>query len=378
MANSYSPEAIEVPIYARWEASDAFAPSGSGDPYCIVIPPPNVTGTLHMGHAFQVTIMDALTRYHRMSGRNTLWQPGTDHAGIATQMVVERLLNAEGSSRRELGREAFVDRVWEWKHQSGGRICDQLRRLGASVDWSRDRFTMDPGLSDAVRETFVRLYREGLIYRGKRLVNWDPVLHTALSDLEVLSEEEQGHMWHFRYPLEDAPDQHLVVATTRPETMLGDTAVAVHPQDSRYQSLIGRKVRLPLTDRLIPIIADDYVDPEFGTGCVKITPAHDFNDYEVGRRHDLPMINIFTESAALNEQTPAALQGLDRFEARKQVVKALQALDLVEKIEDHKLMVPRGDRSTAVVEPYLTDQWYVRAETLAKPAIEAVESGRLK
>jgi valyl-tRNA synthetase len=378
MAKRYSPEAIETEIYQRWEATDAFAPSGSGDPYCIVIPPPNVTGRLHMGHAFQVTIMDALTRYHRMRGQNTLWQPGTDHAGIATQMVVERLLDAEGTSRTELGREAFVDRVWQWKERSGGRIGDQLRRLGASVDWSRDRFTMDEGLSVAVRESFVRLHEEGLIYRGQRLVNWDPVLHTALSDLEVLSEEEQGSLWHFRYPLADDPDRQLVVATTRPETMLGDTAVAVHPEDPRYADLVGREVRLPLVDRLIPIIADEYVDPEFGTGCVKITPAHDFNDYEVGQRHNLPMINIFTNDASLNEAVPVAFRGLDRLAARKQVVTQLQALDLVDKIDDHKLMVPRGDRSGAVVEPYLTDQWYVRAAPLAKPAIEAVEDGRLK
>ena len=378
MAKRYSPQAIEAEIYQHWEASGAFAPSGQGEPYCIVIPPPNVTGTLHMGHAFQVTIMDALTRYHRMTGRNALWQPGTDHAGIATQMVVERLLDAEGTSRVELGRDAFVARVWEWKERSGGRISQQLRRLGASVDWSRDRFTMDEGLSAAVRETFVRLYEEGLIYRGKRLVNWDPVLHTALSDLEVLSEEEQGSMWHFRYPLADTPDRHLVVATTRPETMLGDTAVAVHPDDPRYADLIGQQVMLPLVDRLIPVIADDYVDPEFGTGCVKITPAHDFNDYEVGQRHDLPMINVFTDDAKLNDAVPEAFRGLDRFEGRKQVVASLERLDLVERIEDHKLMVPRGDRSNAIVEPYLTDQWYVRAETLAKPAIEAVEDGRLK
>ena len=381
MQKRYSPHEIETSIYEEWEASGQFSPKGQGEAYCIVIPPPNVTGTLHMGHAFQVTIMDALTRYHRMAGRPTLWQPGTDHAGIATQMVVERLLNAEGTTRQALGREAFVDRVWQWKEQSGGRISQQLRRLGASVDWSRDRFTMDEGLSAAVTETFVRLYDEGLIYRGKRLVNWDPVLHTALSDLEVLSEEEQGHLWHFRYPLEQPRPGgpiHLTVATTRPETMLGDTAVAVHPEDPRYRDLVGQQIRLPLADRLIPVIADEYVDPEFGTGCVKITPAHDFNDYEVGRRHKLEMINIFDDDAALNHQVPKEFEGLDRYEARKRVVAALESAGLVEGIDDHRLMVPRGDRSGAVVEPYLTDQWYVRAEPLAKPAIEAVESGAVR
>ena len=342
-----------------------------------MIPPPNVTGTLHMGHAFQDTLMDALSRYHRMRGERTLWQPGTDHAGIATQMVVERQLNAEGIKRSDLGREAFVTRVWQWKEQSGGTIARQLRRLGASVDWSRDRFTMDPGLSQAVTEAFVRLHADGLIYRGKRLVNWDPVLHTALSDLEVLSEEETGSLWHLRYPLADGSGA-LVVATTRPETMLGDTAVAVHPGDARYAHLVGRKIGLPLTDREIPIIADDYVDPAFGTGCVKITPAHDFNDYAVGQRHGLPLISIFTPDAALNDTVPAAYRGLDRVAARLRIVADLEAAGLLEKTEAHQLMVPRGDRSGAILEPYLTDQWYVRVEPLAGPAIAAVTDGRIR
>jgi valyl-tRNA synthetase len=377
MDKSYEPAAIEQRIYARWEESGYFTPARTGAPYCIMIPPPNVTGTLHMGHAFQHTIMDALTRYHRMGGDDTLWQPGTDHAGIATQMVVERQLEAEGKSRLGLGREAFLERVWDWKAHSGGIISRQMRRMGSSVDWARERFTMDEGLSAAVSEVFVRLYDEGLIYRGKRLVNWDPVLHTALSDLEVLSTEEQGHLWHFRYPLTDG-DGHVVVATTRPETMLGDTAVAVHPEDERYRALIGRSVRLPLAERDIPIIADDYVDPEFGTGCVKITPAHDFNDYEVGQRHDLERINIFTIDAALNDNAPDAYRGLDRFEARERVVADLDALGLLDGIQDHRLMVPRGDRSGAVVEPFLTDQWFVKIAPLAEPAIAAVQSGAIR
>jgi len=377
MDKTYSPRDIEQRLYERWEAEGRFKPSGRGRPYSIVIPPPNVTGTLHMGHAFQDTIMDALTRYHRMLGADTLWQPGTDHAGIATQMVVERQLNAEGKTRHHLGREAFVARVWRWKEESGGTIARQMRRLGASVDWSRDRFTMDEGLSRAVTETFVRLHAEGLIYRGQRLVNWDPVLHTALSDLEVLSHEESGHLWHLRYPLADGSGS-LTVATTRPETMLGDTAVAVHPEDERYRHLIGRQVRLPLAGRDIPIVGDAFVDREFGSGCVKITPAHDFNDYEVGQRHGLPLLNILDQDAVLNDAAPAAYRGLDRFEARRRVVADLEALGLVDKIEPHTLMVPRGDRSNAVIEPWLTDQWYVRIEPLARPAIEAVESGRIR
>jgi len=377
MDKSYAPADIEARTYARWETAGWFAPRGEGPPFCIMIPPPNVTGTLHMGHAFQHTLMDALTRFHRMEGDRALWQPGTDHAGIATQMVVERQLNGEGKSRQDLGREAFVERVWAWKEQSGGTISRQMRRLGDSVDWSRDRFTMDEGLSEAVAEVFVRLYEKGLIYRGQRLVNWDPVLHTALSDLEVVSEPESGHLWHLRYPLADGTG-HVVVATTRPETMLGDTAVAVHPEDERYRHLVGRQIRLPLTDRLIPVIADEYVDPAFGSGCVKITPAHDFNDYEIGKRHGLPMINVLTADAAMNDAVPAAYRGLDRFEARKRVVADLEAAGLLDKTDPHTLPVPRGDRSGAVLEPWLTDQWYVRIAPLAEPAIKAVEDGRIR
>ncbi len=364
MDASFDPHAIEQPLYREWESSGVFAPSGNGKPYCIMIPPPNVTGSLHMGHAFQHTIMDALIRYRRMKGDRTLWQMGTDHAGISTQMLVERQLNAQGVTKAELGREAFVEKVWEWKAASGGRISEQMRRMGSSLDWSRERFTMDEGFSRAVREAFVRLYDEGLIYRGRRLVNWDPELKTAISDLEVESTEEQGSLWHFRYPLCDGARtsqgrDYVVVATTRPETMLGDTAVAVHPDDERYKGLIGKRVRLPLTDREIPIIADTYVDPTFGSGCVKITPAHDFNDYAVGERHNLPMINIFTIDAHLNEAVPAAYRGLDRAVARKRIVADLTAAGLIDKIEDHKLMVPRGDRSDAIIEPLLTDQWFV-------------------
>ncbi|HSG58231.1 MAG TPA: valine--tRNA ligase [Woeseiaceae bacterium] len=377
MDKSYQPLEIEQRIYARWEQNGYFAPRGEGEPYCIMIPPPNVTGTLHMGHAFQDTIMDALTRYKRMKGHRALWQPGMDHAGIATQMVVERLLNAEGTSRRDIGRDKFVERVWDWKEHSGGQIAEQLRRMGASVDWSRDRFTMDDGLSNAVAEVFVRLYEEGLIYRGKRLVNWDPVLHTALSDLEVLSQDEPGKLWHFRYPLASG-DGHMVVATTRPETMLGDSAVAVHPDDDRYSHLVGQEVILPIVGRRIPIIADDYVETEFGTGCVKITPAHDFNDYEIGARHDLPMYNILTDDGSLNDEVPEAYRGLDRFVAREKIVAEFESLDLLDKIEDYTVKIPRGDRSHAVVEPYLTDQWYVKIEPLARPAIEAVETGRIR
>ncbi|HSD70080.1 MAG TPA: valine--tRNA ligase [Woeseiaceae bacterium] len=377
MDKSYRPKNIERRHYQRWEENGYFAPGGRGEPYCIVIPPPNVTGTLHMGHAFQDTIMDALIRYHRMLGRNTLWQPGTDHAGIATQMVVERQLNAQGTSRANLGREKFVEKVWEWKRESGGQISQQLRRMGASVDWNRDRFTMDEDLTAAVTEVFVRLYEEGLIYRGQRLVNWDPVLHTALSDLEVLQQEEDGKLWHFRYPLASAKG-HLVVATTRPETMLGDCAVAVHPDDDRYRMLVGQELILPLVGRRMPIVADDYVDPAFGTGCVKITPAHDFNDYEIGLRHKLPLYNIFDDNAAINDSAPAAYRGLDRFVAREKIVADLDALGLVAKIEDYVCKIPRGDRSGAVVEPYLTDQWYVRIQPLADPAIRAVEDGRIR
>jgi valyl-tRNA synthetase len=428
MDKSYNPHAIEQRWYQTWEENGYFAPQGSGsaaggrtpeaaapqgrgsaaggrtpeaaapatdtgdnaDAYCIMIPPPNVTGTLHMGHAFQDTIMDALTRYHRMKGDNTLWQPGTDHAGIATQMVVERQLAAEGKSRHDLGRDAFIERVWEWKAESGGHITRQLRRMGASPDWTRERFTMDEGLSDAVKEVFVRLHEEGLIYRGKRLVNWDPVLHTAVSDLEVISEEEQGYLWHFRYPLSDGSG-HLVVATTRPETMLGDTAVAVHPEDERYRHLIGKTITLPLVGREIPIIGDDYVEMDFGTGCVKITPAHDFNDYAMGQCHGLPMINVLTVDAKINDEAPEKYRGLDRYEARDEIVHDLRELELLEKIDDHKLMVPRGDRTGTVIEPFLTDQWFVdlTRETqpdgrpggkaaITEPAIQAVRSGDIK
>ena len=377
MDKSYQPQDIEQRVYARWEEREYFAPQGDGAPYCIMIPPPNVTGTLHMGHAFQDTIMDALTRYKRMQGYRALWQPGTDHAGIATQMVVERLLNSEGTSKREVGRDKFVERVWQWKDESGGQIGNQLRRLGASLDWSRDRFTMDEGCSEAVTREFIDLYNEGLIYRGKRLVNWDPVLHTALSDLEVLSTDEDGHLWHFRYPLA-AGDGYLVVATTRPETMLGDSAVAVHPDDERYKNLVGQEVILPIVGRHIPVICDDYVDLEFGTGCVKITPAHDFNDYDIGKRHELPIFNILTDNAALNDEVPEAYRGMDRFDARKAIVAEFEELGLLEKIEDYTVKIPRGDRSHAVVEPYLTDQWYVKIGPLAKPAIEAVETGKIR
>ena len=377
MDKTFEPQSIEQQCYKSWEEAGLFKASGSGDPYCILLPPPNVTGSLHMGHGFQQTIMDALTRYHRMKGDNTLWQVGTDHAGIATQMVVERQLNAEGKTRHDLGREDFIKKVWEWKEHSGGTITGQMRRLGTSPDWSREVFTMDEDLSKAVTEVFVKLHEEGLIYRGKRLVNWDPVLHTAVSDLEVLNEEEDGHMWHMRYPFADGSGE-LVVATTRPETMLGDTAVAVHPDDERYQGFIGKEIKLPITGRLIPVIADDYVDQEFGTGCVKITPAHDFNDYDMGKRHNLPMINILTDDAKINDEAPEAYRGLDRFDARKQIVADLDAQGALVKIEPHKLKVPRGDRTGAVIEPYLTDQWYVAVESLAKPAIEAVESGEIR
>ncbi|BCO20284.1 valine--tRNA ligase [Alteromonas sp. KC3] len=377
MDKTFEPQSIEQQCYKSWEDAGLFKASGSGDPYCILLPPPNVTGSLHMGHGFQQTIMDALTRYHRMKGDNTLWQVGTDHAGIATQMVVERQLNAQGKTRHDLGREDFIKKVWEWKEHSGGTITGQMRRLGTSPDWSREVFTMDEDLSKAVTEVFVKLHEEGLIYRGKRLVNWDPVLHTAVSDLEVLNEEEDGHMWHMRYPLADGSGE-LVVATTRPETMLGDTAVAVHPDDERYQDFIGKEIKLPITGRLIPVIADDYVDQEFGTGCVKITPAHDFNDYDMGKRHNLPMINILTDDAKINDDAPEAYRGLDRFDARKQIVADLEAQGSLVKIEPHKLKVPRGDRTGAVIEPYLTDQWYVAVESLAKPAIEAVESGEIR
>lgn len=400
MDKTYQPDSIERSWYQTWESNNYFAPQGKGDPYSIMIPPPNVTGSLHMGHGFNNAIMDALIRYRRMQGRNTLWQPGTDHAGIATQMVVERQLGLQNITRHDLGREKFIEKVWEWKAESGGNITRQIRRLGSSVDWSRERFTMDEGLSNAVKEAFVRLYNDGLIYRGKRLVNWDCKFHTAISDLEVESHDEKGHLWHLRYPLLDGAKtkegkDYLVVATTRPETVLGDTAVAVHPDDERYQHLIGKTLRLPIVNREIPIIADEYVDPKFGTGCVKITPAHDFNDYEVGKRHHLTLINVLDANGAILKTAqafnidgsvktdidtvlPEVYAGLDRFAARKAIVADFEQQGLLEKIEDHALKVPRGDRSGVVIEPWLTDQWYVKASELAKPAIEAVEDGRIQ
>jgi valyl-tRNA synthetase len=400
MDKTYQPHAIETSWYQTWEDNQYFAPQGAGQPYTIMIPPPNVTGSLHMGHGFNNAIMDALIRFRRMQGRNTLWQPGTDHAGIATQMLVERKIGAEGLSRHDLGREKFLEKVWDWKAESGGNITRQIRRLGSSVDWSRERFTMDDGLSNAVNEAFVRLHEDGLIYRGKRLVNWDTKLHTAISDLEVENHDEKGHLWNLRYPLADGAktsegNDYLIVATTRPETMLGDAAVAVHPEDERYKHLIGQYIELPLVGRRIPIVADEYCDPEFGTGCVKITPAHDFNDYEVGKRHNLPLINIFDADAAvlpgaqvfnidgsvnalLDATLPANYVGLDRFEARKRIVEAFDAQGLLEKIEDHALKVPKGDRSGTVIEPWLTDQWYVSTKPLAEKAIGVVESGEIQ
>jgi len=400
MDKTYQPHAIETSWYQTWEANNYFAPQGAGDSYTIMIPPPNVTGSLHMGHGFNNAIMDALIRFRRMQGRNTLWQPGTDHAGIATQMVVERQLSADGISRHDLGREKFLEKVWEWKEESGGTITRQIRRLGSSVDWSRERFTMDDGLSESVKEAFVRLHEDGLIYRGKRLVNWDTKLHTAISDLEVENHDEKGNLWNLRYPLADGAKtadglDYLVVATTRPETMLGDSAVAVNPQDERYQALIGKFIELPLVGRRIPIIADDYCDPEFGTGCVKITPAHDFNDYEVGKRHNLPLFNIFDKNAAvlasaqifnfngsvnseLDGSLPAQYAGLDRFEARKQIVAAFDAAGLLVSVDDHALKVPKGDRSGTIIEPWLTDQWYVSTKPLAEKAIAVVENGDIQ
>lgn len=376
---NYNPKEIEQANYQNWEASGKFAcgNTDSKDTYTIMLPPPNVTGTLHMGHGFQMSLMDILIRYNRMSGKDTLWQPGTDHAGIATQMVVERQLNAQGISRHDLGRENFVSKVWEWKELSGGTITSQMRRIGASPDWDRERFTMDKGLSDAVKKCFIKLYEDGLAYRGERLVNWDPKLKTAVSDLEVAQVDKQGSLWHFIYPVADS-DEKIIIATTRPETMLGDMAVAVHPEDERYTHLVGKMINLPLTDRQIPIIADDYVEKDFGTGCVKITPAHDFNDYEMGKRHNLPMLNILTDDATLNTNVPSKYQGLDRFEARKQVVADMEALGLLDKIEPHALKVPTGDRTGEILEPYLTKQWFVKADVLAKPAIEAVEKGDVR
>jgi len=389
LEKTFSPKDVEARLYAQWEEAGYFRcsrPERAGaQTFSIVIPPPNVTGSLHMGHALNNTIQDILARFERMRGKDVLWQPGMDHAGIATQMVVERqLMERQLPGRLEMGREAFVRRIWEWKEESGGTIIQQLRRLGASCDWTRERFTMDEGLSRAVIKVFVELYRSGLIYKDKRLVNWDPQLLTAISDLEVVQVETKGHLWHFRYPLEgktfdaEDPSTFITVATTRPETMLGDTAVAVHPEDERYKALVGKFVVLPLVGRRIPIVADEYSDPEKGSGAVKITPAHDFNDFEVGRRHDLEMISIFDAHARLNGEVPEPYRGLDRFVARERVIADLDALGLLEKIDDHLLSVPQGDRSGVVIEPFLTDQWYVDAKTLAQPAIKAVEDGRTK
>lgn len=399
MEKTYNPQDIEQPLYEHWEKQGYFKPNGdeSQESFCIMIPPPNVTGSLHMGHAFQQTIMDTMIRYQRMQGKNTLWQVGTDHAGIATQMVVERKIAAEeGKTRHDYGREAFIDKIWEWKAESGGTITRQMRRLGNSVDWERERFTMDEGLSNAVKEVFVRLYKEDLIYRGKRLVNWDPKLRTAISDLEVENRESKGSMWHIRYPLADGAKtadgkDYLVVATTRPETLLGDTGVAVNPEDPRYKDLIGKYVILPLVNRRIPIVGDEHADMEKGTGCVKITPAHDFNDYEVGKRHALPMINILTfdgdiresaqvfdtkgnESDIYSSEIPAEFQKLERFAARKAVVAAVDALGLLEEIKPHDLTVPYGDRGGVVIEPMLTDQWYVRADVLANQRLKRLRT----
>ncbi len=379
LASSYDPKTFETALYDAWEKAGHFKPSGKGEPYTILLPPPNVTGTLHMGHAFQQTLMDALVRYHRMRGYDTLWQVGTDHAGIATEMVVSRnlALANTGETRDSLGRDGFIEKVWEWKAQSGDTIERQMRRLGTSSDWSRSTFTMDPQPSEAVVEAFVRWHEQGLIYRGQRLVNWDPVLKTAISDLEVESVEEDGFLWSISYPLADGSGT-LTVATTRPETMLGDTAVMVHPEDERYAHLIGKMVKLPLTDREIPVIADDYVDREFGTGVVKVTPAHDFNDYQVGLRHNLPMINLFTPVAAINDNAPEKYRGLDRYEARKVILAELEDLGILVETKAHKLQVPRGDRTQQVIEPYLTDQWFVKMDVLAKRGLELVENGSIQ
>lgn len=377
MDKTYNPHQIEQTWYKFWETSGYFSPSETGTPYCIMLPPPNVTGTLHMGHGFQVSLMDALIRYHRMRGFKTLWQAGTDHAGIATQMVVERLIAKNGQTRHELGRDAFVEKIWEWKDSSDTTIKQQLRRMGASLDWSREKFTMDDDINAAVREVFVKLHQENLIYRGQRLVNWDPVLLTAISDLEVNSQEEDGSLWYIRYPIKNK-QTHLIIATTRPETLLGDTAVAVNPNDDRYKNFIGEYIDHPITGREIPIIADDFVDQEFGSGCVKITPAHDFNDYAMAQRHQLPMINIFTPKAQINDNAPSRYQGLDRFEARKKIVEELKELNLLENIQAHKLKVPRADRSGTVVEPYLTYQWFIKTKPLAQAALQAVANKEIE
>jgi valyl-tRNA synthetase len=377
MEKTYVPAAIEQSRYKFWENHHYFEPRGEGQPFCIMLPPPNVTGSLHMGHGFQHTLIDTVIRYRRMMGDKTLWQPGTDHAGISTQLIVEAQLEKQGLSRKNLSREEFLEHVWAWKETSGQEICRQMRRIGSSADWSRERFTMDEGLSAAVQKVFVQLHDEGLIYRGARLVNWDPKLGTAISDLEVISEEEDGFLWHIRYPIVDS-NESLVIATTRPETLLGDTAVAVHPEDPRYQAFIGKHIRLPLCERDIPIIADAYVQQDFGSGCVKITPAHDFNDFEMGKRHQLPQINIFTKKATLNKNVPLAYQGMDRFIAREQILRDLDQAGLLVKTEKHRLKIPRGEKSNVIIEPFLTDQWYVKTQALAPAAIDAVKKGEIR
>ncbi|MDR1057539.1 MAG: valine--tRNA ligase [Coxiellaceae bacterium] len=373
----YNPQAIENFWYQKWRQNNYFAPSYKGTPYCITLPPPNITGTLHMGHGFQNSIMDALIRYHRMRGDNTLWQLGVDHAGIATQIIVENILRDEGKTRLDIGRENFIQKVWEWKKYSGNTIAKQEQRLGVSGDWDREKFTLDPELTETVKYVFIKLYEEGLIYRGKRLVNWDPALNTAISDLEVTSEESEGTLWYIKYPVVDS-SENLTIATTRPETILGDTAVAIHPEDKRYQHLVGKHLKLPLTNRIIPIISDSYVDQSFGSGCVKITPAHDFNDYNIGKKHKLPIINIFTPHAYFNENVPKKYQGLERFVARKQIIADLEASGLLVKTEKHSLKIPKGDRSGVIIEPYLTDQWFVKTKELAAPAIQVVLDGKIK
>jgi valyl-tRNA synthetase len=377
MEKTYSPQMLEQACYKKWESHHYFEPRGDGKRFCIMLPPPNVTGSLHMGHGFQHTLIDALIRYKRMMGERTLWQPGTDHAGISTQLIVEGQLDKQGLSRKNMTRDEFLERVWQWKKESGDQITHQMRRIGSSADWARERFTMDEGLSAAVQKVFVQLYDEGLIYRGTRLVNWDPKLGTAISDLEVISEEEDGFLWHIRYPVVDS-NESLIVATTRPETLLGDVAVAVHPKDTRYQHLIGKEVHLPLCDRTIPIIADEYVDQAFGSGCVKITPAHDFNDYEVGKRHQLPLINILTKKATINKNAPIKYQAIDRFIAREQIVQDLEDAKLLVKVDSHKLNIPRGEKSNVIIEPLLTDQWYVKTQPLAQPAMDAVQKGEIR
>ncbi len=376
----HDPARVEKKLYEDWEKNGSFACGKRPDAetYTVVIPPPNVTGNLHMGHALNITLQDIIIRYQRMRGLDVLWQPGTDHAGIATQMLVERQIETENLTRHDLGRKKFIERVWKWKSESGGSITEQLRRLGASCDWSRERFTMDDGLSAAVQKVFVELHKQKLIYRDQRLVNWDPLLHTAISDLEVEQREVNGHMWYFKYPIEGHEGKFITVGTTRPETMLGDTGVAVHPDDERYKNIIGSNCILPIVGRKIPIVADEYADPEKGSGAVKITPAHDFNDFEVGRRQGLEVINIFSQDAHLNENVPEHMQEMDRFEARNSVVAEMKALGLFEKIEENLMMVPYGDRSGVVIEPWLTDQWFVDAQTLAKPAIAAVEQGKTR